>query len=265
MLGTYKNNHTPVELRCNACGHTFERSWKSYSLGAVHCPKCDPPPPSRPRTAEDEVRARFLAKDLLMTGPYQGGQVPVDAVCLHCGEPCSPRPASLFYQGGCRACGRRAGADKRRTPIDLVRQIFDECGLQFIGPYVDATTKTAARCRSCRTPVAPKLNQLLNGSGGCRPCGYTKQRGSWKAAHQVPGLLYLIDFDLDGERFRKIGIGKVGSGRLEYWRSTYLVDVAQVVHASFAACYEAERAIISERAPSVSGSTETNRMNTPSW
>ncbi|TVZ00009.1 hypothetical protein EAS64_38645 [Trebonia kvetii] len=59
------------------------------------------------------------------------------------------------------------------------------------------------------------------------------------------GYLYLIDFNHDGERFIKVGIGRKNGGRIKQHLVTGGVLI-QALAAPFVDCYEAEQAIINE-------------------
>lgn len=246
LLSEYINNHTLMKLRCRRCMHAFPRSYKSLRKGASRCPACDPVPPSRPTLDEEEVRAIFLARSLRMTGVYTGFHNPVTAECIACGNvECTPTLANLRSgQGGCRICGNERIGDAIRTPLDTVIAIMDAADIDFIGPFRTQTDSTPGRHRRCGNVVKPRINSLIFGGGGCMACGYAKRRVPWTSAADIAGNLYLLDFNLDGERFCKVGIGKIGSGRIKQFQTHCGAHVRQVITASLAACYAAEQAIL---------------------
>ncbi len=234
LISPYSNNNTTLELLCLTCGSRADRTWKRFRAGQRLCRTCEPVPPPRPREAEEIVRAEFLDAGLQMIGSYKGSGQPVEAVCIHCGTASSPTLNNLRQgQGGCKTCASQRQGEKLRAPLEGIIALFDARDLDFKGPYINAHTPTAAICRKCKKERTPKPNALLR-AGGCRPCGY---------AVDVPGYLYLIDFNLDGERFRKVGIGRLSSGRIDQHRSIGGI-VSQVLHASFVECYEAEQKIL---------------------
>jgi hypothetical protein len=246
LLSEYVNNHTLMQLRCRRCTRVFPRPYKSLHKGSRRCPGCDPTPPSRPMLEQEEVRAEYLTHGLRMTGTYTGSNNPVAAECITCGNTdCKPTLGNLRSgQGGCRICGNQKIADALRTPLDAVIAIMDAAGIDFIGPFRSQTARTRGRHRSCGTVVTPRINSLVFGGGGCTACGYAKRRVPWASARDVAGYLYLLDFNLDGERFCKVGIGKVDSGRIEQFKTHCDARVRQVVTASLADCYAAEQAIL---------------------
>jgi hypothetical protein len=173
---------------------------------------------------------------LQVTGAYEGSGVPLASVCIECGTPARPTLTNLRNgQGGCKPCSSQKLANEFRAPIDAVKQLFDARDLDFIGPYTNAHTPTPCTCRRCGKTRTPKPNALLR-AGGCKPCGY---------AVNVGGYLYLIDFDRDGERFIKIGIGREKSGRIQQHLSTG-GTLLQALTAPFIECYEAEQKILTE-------------------
>ena len=239
LISPYKNNNSDLELLCMDCGQRADRTWKRFRLGQRACRACQPAPPARPRVLTEVVRAEFLAKGLQMVGDYRGSGVPVKARCLHCGTESSPRLNNLRNgQGGCAICAKHRIGETLRAPLESVIALFDARDLDFVGPYVSALTPTAAVCRRCGKLRRPRPNALRT-AGGCRPCGYARE--------DVEGYLYLIDFNMAGERFRKVGIGRVTSGRVEQHRSVG-GRVSQLVYAAFADCYEAEQAILADLA-----------------
>lgn len=262
LIGIYINNSTTLELICLANGHRADRTWKRFRNGQRSCRKCDPLVPSRPRVPDEIVQAVFVSKGLEIIGPYQGSSIPVPSKCIQCGSRCAPTLANLRSgQGGCDVCAKHRLGETFRAPLESVVALYDSRGLEFIGPYINAHTPTAATCRRCGHRRTPKPNALLK-AGGCRPCGY---------APDVEGQLYLIDFDLDGEQFRKVGIGRLGAGRLDQHRALGGA-VAQVLQAPFADCYEAEQQIIRQFRDDAyrpacprfkNGHTECFRPNTP--
>jgi hypothetical protein len=181
-----------------------------------------------------------------MAGSYTGYNEPIPSTCMECGnEECSPTLANLRAgQGGCKVCGSSRRASSKRTPLDTVIAIMDSVDIDYVGPFIDQITPTLGLHRPCGNPVSPRILSLLNRGGGCMACGYARRRGSWKSAREVPGYLYLLDFNLDGERFCKVGIGKAESGRIEQFQSHCAARIRQIAHASLAACYAAEQEII---------------------
>lgn len=67
---------------------------------------------------------------------------------------------------------KRSLMPKAPPTLVQVRSEFLERNLLFIGPYVDLSTPCQAQCLVCEAIVFPRLNNLRNGRGGCRPCGY---------------------------------------------------------------------------------------------
>jgi hypothetical protein len=234
LISPYRNNAEELGILCLQCGTRTKRAWKRLRNGQRACRTCEPLPPSRPRVPDEIVRAEFMNHGLRVTGTYEGCDVPLAAVCINCDTTVSPTLANLRNgQGGCKTCASQRLAKKFRTPLDAITALFDARDLDFIGPYINAHTPTVCVCRRCGKERKPKPNALLR-AGGCRPCGY---------AVDVVGYLYLIDFNHDGERFIKVGIGRKNGGRIKQHISTGGV-LLQALTALFAECYEAEQEII---------------------
>jgi hypothetical protein len=236
LISQYQNNAQELEILCIQCGTSTKRAWKRFRNGQRACCTCEPLPPSRPRIADEVVRAEFMNHGLRVTGVYDGSGVPLPAVCVECDTPASPTLTNLRNgQGGCKTCASQRLAEDFRTPLEAVKALFDARDLDFVGPYINAHTPTSCLCRRCGKARTPKPNALLR-AGGCKPCGY---------AVDVTGYIYLIDFNHDGERFVKVGIARKNSGRVKQHLSTGGV-LLQALAAPFVDCYEAEQAIINE-------------------
>jgi hypothetical protein len=234
LISSYRNNAEELEILCLQCGTCTKRAWKRFRNGQRACRTCEPLPPSRPRIADEVVRAEFMNHGLKVTGTYEGSGVPLASVCVECDTPASPTLGNLRSgQGGCKTCASRKLAKAYRAPLDAIRALYDARDLDFIGPYTNALTPTPCVCRRCGKARTPKPNALLR-AGGCKPCGY---------AVDVTGYLYLIDFNHDGERFVKVGIGRKNGGRIKQHLATGGV-LLQALTAPFVECYEAEQEII---------------------
>jgi hypothetical protein len=234
LISPYRNNAEDLEILCLQCGTRTRRAWKRFRNGQRACRTCEPLPPSRPRVPDEVVRAEFMNHGLRVTGTYEGCDVPLAAVCIECDTPVSPTLANLRTgQGGCKTCASKRLAEEFRTPLDTINALCDARDLDFIGPYINAHTPTRCVCRRCGKERRPKPNALLR-AGGCKPCGY---------AVDVVGYLYLVDFNHDGERFIKVGIGRKNGGRIKQHISTGGV-LLQALTAPFVECYEAEQEII---------------------
>lgn len=234
LISPYRNNAEELDILCLQCETRTKRAWKRFRNGQRACRTCEPLPPSRPRVADEVVRAEFMNHGLRVTGTYEGSGVPLNSVCVECDTPTSPTLANLRNgQGGCKTCASQSLAEAFRTPLGAIKELFEARELDFIGPYVNAHTPTECVCRRCGKKRTPKPNALLR-AGGCKPCGY---------AVDVVGCLYLIDFNHDGERFIKVGIGRKNGGRIKQHLSTGGV-LLQALTAPFVECYEAEQEII---------------------
>jgi DNA-directed RNA polymerase subunit RPC12/RpoP len=124
-----------------------------------------------PEVAVAEMRAAGVEP----LEPYPGTHNSWRCRCLACGNEVEPRLTSIRSgQGACRYCGdKRRGEDRRSDPEAAVAEMR-AAGLEPLEPFSTTKTPWRSRCMTCGAEVAPILNTIRNGHGGCKACGHTK-------------------------------------------------------------------------------------------
>jgi recombinational DNA repair protein (RecF pathway) len=103
--------------------------------------------------------------------PYKKSHGKWKCIHLACGEIVFPSYHGLHQgQGGCRPCGRKVGADKKRLSESVTVPIMLKANLQPLVPYKDTDTPWKSRCLLCNRVVQPRFAAIKAGQGGCGYC-----------------------------------------------------------------------------------------------
>lgn len=220
-LTDFVDAFTKISLRCNTCGHKFQKVWSPLRDGKG-CPKCSRIQQTKNELALGMEKANALFKENSLTpiGPYKGFNVPYSGVCNVCGSKVAPRPAGLSSgQGGCRSCGVERRAQARRDAAYSREEALEIMASRDISispdePYPGASKPWPGKCARCGLPVAATVTMVKSGRGGCRVCHSLESDSSFD--YFGPGVLYLIE-STKFDAF-KIGIAEKTSNRLSAHR-----------------------------------------------
>ena len=103
--------------------------------------------------------------------PYKTSHGKWKCTHLACGEIVFPSYHGIHQgQGGCRPCGRKVGADKKRLSESKTVQIMVKANLQPLEPYKDVKTPWKSRCLLCDRVVQPRFSAVKAGQSGCGFC-----------------------------------------------------------------------------------------------
>ena len=103
--------------------------------------------------------------------PYPGASRPWRCRCLRCGAEVTPRYSNIKQGwGGCRTCWKAASSARQRGPEREAIEVMRAAGLEPMEPYQGAMTPWRSQCRTCGNRVAPLLNNIKKGQGGCKWC-----------------------------------------------------------------------------------------------
>ena len=113
----------------------------------------------------DVAAADMSAAGLEPLEPYPGAGKPWRCQCRACGREVAPRLADIKRgQGSCVYCPGRRVSD-----LDAEAQMR-AAGLDPIDPYPGSMKPWRCICRACGNEVAPRLDSIRLGQGGCRHC-----------------------------------------------------------------------------------------------
>lgn len=163
LVGEYKNNKTPIRVKCKICEHEWAARPDSLIQGHG-CPKCA----GNIKLTEREFKNRLniINSNIKVIGKYVDSKNKVHVRCINCGFEWNPTAYSLLNGRGCPQC---AGLKKKCT-----EEFIEELGRQnstinVLGEYQNNRTKLLVQCKNCgnRWKASPKT--LLRGQG-CPLC-----------------------------------------------------------------------------------------------
>lgn len=99
--------------------------------------------------------------------PYQSSDAPWRSECLKCHREVSP--TYTYIRMGKASC---AYCSKRRVDLNEVNQFLASKNLEPLEAFTSVMARWKCRCLVCGEEVAPSLNSLKRGQGGCKTCGY---------------------------------------------------------------------------------------------
>jgi Zn finger protein HypA/HybF involved in hydrogenase expression len=125
----------------------------------------------------DEVKRVFAVAGLdLMAEFYPDSKTPLSFVCRTCTNPGKITFNQVQQGQGCRYCGIKSAARKRKTDIETVCEKFKAKNLNLLDNlYRNAKQKLRYKCNSCGNLGEISLEKL-NVGRGCKKCGI-KRRG----------------------------------------------------------------------------------------
>lgn len=157
-------------------GHAIAPTVTNLRLGKGLCPRC-----SRARRAK-EVRDQaaivaerdYRAAGCTPDGPYPGAREPWPGRCPR-GHRIAPTIDALRNGSFCMNCGRERTVAARRLDPAEAERIYRATGAIPSVPYPGSNVPWPGTCAEGHE-IAPMLQNLRRGQGGCGECG-TRKRG----------------------------------------------------------------------------------------
>jgi len=165
LLGGYVNVSTKSLFQCNK-GHTWSASPRNVLHGETGCPYCSG---NKPLTKEI-VNDRLAERGIVMLDEYINQNTKALFQCSE-GHSWNSAPTNVLYGNGCPECGRNAAANKRKLTPDKICERLSNRGIDLIGEYVTANTKTLFQCCEGHTWEATP-GSVMSGNG----CPYCSNR-----------------------------------------------------------------------------------------
>lgn len=167
----------PWKARCLTCGHVSS-PLPSALLHQGACRPCGLKGATLARKiTPQEAERRLRAADLEPLVPYPGTvSARWKSRCTKCGATVSPALSALAAQGGCRACGNKSGARRRRLGPEEAERRLRAANVVPLVPYPGlSSVPWKGRCKKCGATVAPVVS-ALKAQGACKPCGQAAMR-----------------------------------------------------------------------------------------
>lgn len=209
---------------CQAMGHEIWPRLSSLLRGSWACITCVNEN-RRPRTPSDLAIAEYRKRGGEPTVEFPGVTKPWAGTCRRCGADVRPRLKHIVRTdvSVCPFCNNRNRIKKRFLSQQEAERIYREAG-GVPDPntqYVHSKVPWVGKCATCGSRIAPRLNNLQNGSGACTRCaplGFTLDAES---------VIYLVRNRTDKI---KIGIANLSAFEVRLrsharnWNGTELID-----------------------------------------
>ena len=137
VIGQYKNNRTPILVRCSDCGNMWSPTPKDL-LNGHGCIVCA----GKQKKTTESFRAELssVVPQIDVLGEYIRNDSPVQVRCKDCGYVWESKPVVLLKGKGCPKChDRHSGTRKQNeiiawrtnNPTGTQKQCHDETGISL--------------------------------------------------------------------------------------------------------------------------------------
>jgi hypothetical protein len=171
-LEPYPGAGEPWRCHCLGCGQEVKPRYTDVRGGHGGCKWCAWQKAGLGQRIRHETAASFMIEHgLEPLDQYPGAGKRWRCRCLTCGDEVGPRYGNIKQGwGGCRRCGRLAASRTQRSPESEAIVGLRAAGLEPLEPYVNVMTPWKSQCQRCGQQVAPLLNNIRKGQGGCAWC-----------------------------------------------------------------------------------------------
>jgi len=169
----YPGNKLPWKCKCLECGKIV-----SPSLGAVRnngggCRACGLKRSAKSRQGNEKDAISIMKKaGALPLEPYKGSNKKWLCRCMKCKREITPTLGNVKNNGTnpCAYCSK-----KKVHPDDAVK-IMQNASLEPLVPYPGSNSRWKSKCMKCGEVVYPMHSWIVAGQGGCKKCGYIKNK-----------------------------------------------------------------------------------------
>lgn len=123
LVGTYKNNRTKTDIKCNICGKTWGATLSNLKKGEG-CPYCSGLHKYSQEEFQSLINSTFNGR-YLVTGTYINSDTPIDILCNKCGNQWKVRPYNILAGKGCPYCRSSKGEV-------LIKKYLDKNGIKYV-------------------------------------------------------------------------------------------------------------------------------------
>ena len=162
IIGTYINNRTKIEVKCNKC----ENSWFAFPSNLLNnqgCKKCS----VLSRTfSHKEYAEKIQNLNVDVIEKYINSKTKILHRCKQCNEEWMITPSDIMNGYGCPVC---AGV-KHKTHKQYIDEILNcNPNIEVIGEYVNNRTKILHKCKKCNYTWNITPHDILR-LHGCPKC-----------------------------------------------------------------------------------------------
>lgn len=185
LLSTeYINTKTPLLLKCNLCGETFERDFDHLQRGRFTCVRCAKKKAGQGQRLTIEYVKNFIQQNdinhdcTLLSTDYQTTDTPLLLRCNICGKTFE-RDFHHIQRGRfrCEKCGELAGAKLNKYTVEDVAKDISKDKYNIIGPYINAGTGVLCYCEKHQIEFYLYYSEYRFSNRGCPMCGLEKISG----------------------------------------------------------------------------------------
>ena len=129
------------------------------------------------KLTHEEAVALMLAAGLTPLEQYQNSKYPWKCECQTCKSIVTPAFSSIQSgQGGCKSCGLREQAAKRKMDDQEASKVMFENGFEPLEPYPGNQRKWHCKCMNCGNELFVLRNTVATNGTGCKYC-WEQRRG----------------------------------------------------------------------------------------
>jgi hypothetical protein len=129
------------------------------------------------KLTHEEASVVMLAVGLTPLEPYENSKKPWKCECQTCKAIVTPAFSSVQTgQGGCRSCGLREHAAKRKMSDQEASIVMLENGFTPLEPYPGNQKKWRCKCTTCGNELMVLRNTVATNGTGCKYC-WKQRRG----------------------------------------------------------------------------------------
>jgi hypothetical protein len=129
------------------------------------------------KLTHEEASAVMLAAGLTPLEQYQNSKQPWKCECQTCKSIVTPAFSSVQTgQGGCRSCGLREAAAKRKMSDEEASIVMLENGFKPLEPYPGNQKRWRCQCTTCGNEIFVLRNTVATNGTGCKHC-WEERRG----------------------------------------------------------------------------------------
>lgn len=138
------------------------------------------------KLTHEEAVAMMLRAGLKPLELYQNSKHPWKSECQTCKSIVTPAFSSIQSgQGGCKSCGLREQAAKRKMDDQEASRIMFENGFEPLEPYPGNQKKWRCKCTTCGNEVKVLRNTVATNGTGCKYCWKQRRGKALRVAETV--------------------------------------------------------------------------------
>ncbi|HJI48865.1 MAG TPA: hypothetical protein OIL97_04875 [Oscillospiraceae bacterium] len=164
VIGTYINQRTKIEVRCNLCGNVYFANPISLLMGCG-CATCSGVNKKTSEQFFDEIKSKNPNIDIISN--YVNSKTKIKVKCKKCDFVWEVTPNSLLSGRGCPKC---AGTQRKSNEQFLDEMSKKHPTITVIGKYKNNRTKVLCKCNKCGIEFMGIPHAMLDANNDCPNC-----------------------------------------------------------------------------------------------